>query len=218
MGKTLDLGRRIELHSTDPHCHALSLGLYRREAGGASLFLVHTYSSVDGARERVEFIRRALLVALGMEVANSVPDESVKTGQKWIQFPCRSDHLKALKRAFLDLCKLETGAVLLVKPLTVFDKKANADVSAVSLGAGVYEVRAAPVVASKRATAIARGFAKLCEMNFVEANNRVIFSCKRAHDALVGALMYRAQNVRAATKEEEAAAARGILSAPSQQR
>jgi hypothetical protein len=153
-----------------------------------------------------------------MEMVHPVSDECAKTGQKWIQFPCRSDHLKALKRAFLDLCKLETGAALAVKPLTVFDKKANADVSAVNLGAGAYEVRAGPVAASKRATAIARGFAKLCEMNFVEANNRVIFSCKKAHDALVGMLMYRAQNVRAATKEEQAAAARGILSAPSQQR
>ena len=218
MGKTLDLGRRIELHSTDPHCHGLSLGLYRREVGGTPLFLVHTYSSVAGALERVEFIRRALLVSLGMEMADTVSDECGKTGQKWIQFPCRSDHLKALKRAFLDLCKLETGAVLAVKPLTVFDKKANAEVSAVSLGAGAYEVRVIPVAVSKRATAIARGFAKLCEMNFVEANNRVIFACKKAHDALVGTLMYRAQNVRAATKEEQAAAARGVLSAPSQQR
>ena len=217
MGKTLDLGRRIELHSMDPYCHGVSVALYRTEVAGAPRFLVHTYSCVDGVRERVAFIRQALLVALGMEVANAPSDSPVMSAHGWIQFPCRSDHLRALKRAFLDLCKLETGENLTTKPLTVFDKKANGEVTAESRGAGVYEVRAAAGAAPRRATAIARGFAKLCEMDLVEAADQIVFPCKISHDALIGMLMFRAQNVRGAMKEGEIAAARGILSAPSQQ-
>jgi len=217
MGKTLDLGRRIELHSMDPCCHGISLALYRIEVACAPRFLVHTYSSMDGARERVAFIREALLVTLGMEVADAPPDSPMMLTHGWIQFPCRSDHLRALKRAFLDLCKLETGEKLATKPLTVFDKKANGEITAEGRGAGVYEMRAAAGAAPNRATAIARGFAKLCEMDLVETADQVIFPCGIAHDALVGMLMFRAQNVRSAMQEEEMTAARGILSAPSQQ-
>ena len=101
------------------------MALYRTDGAGAPRLLVHTYSCVDGGRERVAFIREALLVALGMEVADAPSDSPVMSAHGWIQFPCRSDHLRALKRAFLDLCKLETGENLTTKPLTVFDKKAN---------------------------------------------------------------------------------------------
>ena len=80
MGRTLDLGRRLELCSADPHCHDISLGLYRQPlavepatlpdrqavppvgADGALpvQFLVHTYSTAVGAAERVDFVSQAL--------------------------------------------------------------------------------------------------------------------------------------------------------------
>ena len=44
------------------------------------------------------------------------------------------------------------------------------------------------------------------------------FPCKTPHDALIGMLLFRAQNVRAAMQEEEMASARGMLASPSQQK
>ena len=108
MGKTLDLGRRIEIHSMDKHCQDISVSLYRQKEGSAHRFLVHTYSSGEAAAERIAYIRQALVSMLGLEAAGADPH--------WLRFPCGSEHLRALKRAFLDLCKLETGTPLEPKP------------------------------------------------------------------------------------------------------
>ena len=212
MSKTLDLGRRIELHPMDVHCHNISLGLYRREVGGLSAFVVHTYGSVEGARQRVKFLTRALMHMVGLEEVPDCPN--------WLQFPCKSDHQRALRRAFLDLCKLKSDALLEPKPLRVFDKKADCHLSAVHLGDGAYQMESEePTDAgTKRAVALARGFIKLCEIEPVEGTDaRVAFPCRANHDAMIGMLMYRAQNVRAAMQEDEMAASRGVLAPPSQQ-
>ena len=212
MGKTLDLGRRIEIHSMDKLCQDISIGLYRDEASDGPCFLVHTYREGDAGAERVAFIRQTLVTMMGLE--------SVSVDSDWLRFPCGADHLRALRRAFLDLCKLETGAPLEPKPLKVFDKKADCELEAVSRGAGKYQITAASdgEQASKRATALARGFAKLCEMRELEEEQDTVqFSCGSDHTELIGILMYRAQNVRAAMKEEEQSAGRGVLTSPSQQ-
>jgi hypothetical protein len=212
MGKTLDLGRRIELYSMDKQCHDISLGLYRRDLSGELQFLVYTYSRVAEVSERVAFIRQALVTMLGLESAE-------EGGQGWLRFPCRCEHKRAIKRAFLDLCRLETGADLEVKPLTAFDKKAGGDLTAKSLGNGRYRIQAAgdtPAMA-KRIVALARGFAKLCEMESLEGDEATVcFPCSQSHDEIISMMMFRAQNVRAAMKEEEMAAGRGMLAAPSQ--
>jgi len=211
MGKTLDLGRRLELHSMDKHCQDISLGLYRRNLGGVPHVLVHTYSSVSGASQRVAFIKQALIVMLEMEESDGSPD--------WLRFRCRTMHERSLKRGFLDLCKLPTDAPLEPKPLTSFDKKANGHLRAQSLGAGLYETdcQEPSEAGRKRATALARGFAKICEMDPIEGQIfQVVFPCRTSHDALMGMLMFRAQNVRAAMQEDEMATSRGVLSAPSQ--
>ena len=65
---------------------------------------------------------------------------------------------------------------------------------------------------------IANGLVKLAEMERGPGRAvEVAFACGRAHDAIVGLLLPRALNVRAALREQEAAAARGILAAPSAQ-
>ena len=214
MGKTLDLGERIELMSADRHCGDISLGLYRQDAGGVPWFLVHTYSSAPGAADRVAFIREALKVMLGLE-----EDGALSGRPGWLKFACGSTHQRALKRAFLDLCKLETGAALEPKPLKVFDKKANGDIKAVPQGRGTYRIEPDPKADNgpRRATAVARGFVKLCEMAERE-DGSIAFACDTDHDLLIGMLMFRAQNVRAAVQEEEMAASKGVLSAPSQQK
>ena len=213
MGKTLDLGRRIELHSMDKPCGDISLGLYQQDVGGAQRFLVHTYADSDEARGRAAFILEALRVMLGLETAEEDPGMLV--------FPCGTVHLRALKRAFLDLCKLETGAELSPKPLTAHDKKAAGNLTAVNVGEGTYEIQSEDGgdTGKQRETAIARGFGKVCEMTKDDDSaTRVHFPCGQAHDEMIGMLMFRAQNVRAAMQEEEMAAAKGVLAAPSQQK
>ena len=213
MGKTLDLGLRLELEPLDKHCHNLSVGLYRRDVNEVPQFQVHTYSTVDGAGERVAFLSRALVVMLGLEQVDDSPP--------WLRFTCKSIHERALKRGFLDLCKIQTNTPLEPKPLTAFDKKANGKLTAVNLGQGAYRIDPEPgaEAGSRRAEAVARGFAKLCEMDrSQDATNQMAFPCKTPHDALIGMLLFRAQNVRAAMQEEEMASARGMLASPSQQK
>ena len=211
MAKTLNLGERVELLPMDDHCHDISLGLYRQDVDGDAQFLVHTYSSVSGCEDRVAYITKALEVMLGLE---AVPNAAGK-----LRFPCGSPHLRALKRSFLDLCKLETGAPLEPKPLTGFDKKAAGNLTVVNSGGGNYTMTAEEGLDAgpKRAKALAKGYAKICEMEPI-GDDGVAFPCGTGHDALLGMLFYRAQNVRAAMQEEESAASRGSLSAPSQQK
>jgi len=213
MGRTLDIGRRIELLSMDRHCQNISLGLYCCDVDGAPQVLVHTYASAAEAQGRVEFIRQALIVMAGLE--------SVHETSGLLHFPCQCLHERALKRAFLDVCKLETNTPLEMKPLTVFDKKASCGLTALKLGDGVYQMNAEQrtEVAQKRTAALAGGFVKLCDMETPEGqDNQVAFSCQTNHDALIGLLMFRAQNVRNSMREEQLAASRGSLSAPSQQK
>ena len=210
MGKTLELGRRIEIHSMDNYCQDISLGLYHQNMD-CSQFLVHTYSQADGAPQRVQFIRQTLITMIGLEPAD-------RPG--WLQFPCRKIHQRALKRTFLDLCKLPTGAALEPKPLEAFDKKAAGNLRVVNLGDGVYRAETVDgtEVANKRAAALARGFVKLCELEADEDDSLCFsFGCKSAHDTLIGMLMFRAQNVRSSMREEDAEAGRGVLAPPSQQ-
>ena len=226
MGKTLDLGRRLELEPMDTHCQNASLALYGQDVAGVTNFLVHTYSKIEDATQRVAFMNQALIVMVGLEESDDSPEipgaesPGAPSLGDWLQFGCKTMHKRALKRAFLDLCKLETGSPLAPKPLTVFDKKANGNLSALNRGSGVYEIQPEDGTeqSTKRASAVARGFAKLCEIEIVDGTtNQVAFPCKANHDALIGMLMFRAQNVRAAMQEDEMAASRGVLSSPSQQ-
>ena len=212
MGKTLDLGLRVELQPMDKHCHDISLGLYQRDIDGVPHFLVHTYSAAPGSAARVTFIKQAMTVMLGLKESADSPG--------WLRFPCGTVHLRALNRGFLDLCKLANDDALEPKPLTGFDKKANSNLTAQGLDEGVYEIKPEPGAdkGPKRAEALARGFLKVCEMTAVgDSTTKVAFPCKTNHDALMGMLFFRAQNVRASMQEEEMAASRGVLSAPSQQ-
>ena len=94
MGKTLDLGRRIELLPSDKHCGDISLGLYRRDVEQVAHFLVHTYSAAQGADRRAAFIMEAMATVLGMEAARGPGAQS-----GWLRFPCGASHQRALKLA-----------------------------------------------------------------------------------------------------------------------
>jgi hypothetical protein len=59
MSHTPFIGKRIELVSMDSHFHDISIGLYEQRPQGKPAYLVYTYSHKDGARERIDFVRRS---------------------------------------------------------------------------------------------------------------------------------------------------------------
>jgi diacylglycerol kinase family enzyme len=63
---------------------------------------------------------------------------------------------------------------------------------------------------------VSNGLKKLAEMSAAEG--RLAFGCGMPHDLLTGMLLPRALNVRAVLREEEMAATRGVLAAPSAQK
>ena len=245
MRRIVDIGRRIELVPIDPDFHDITLALYRQQREGKPVFLVHTYSRIEGAQERVQSIVQAMKTLGGMQ---ETPDGT-------LCFHCGAGHEMACKRVFLEACKLpyvesgadrpeietgrdrssgspeperrdnqpkvETGSSLIQpRPLQTLDKKSRLTITVDSVGKGVYRVSADGEGrgAARRVAAIASGLMKLGEMERVgDSSDTVAFACGHSHDALVGLLLVRAPNVRIALREAEMDAARGVLSAPSQQ-
>ena len=209
MGCTGGIGRRIELVSMDPHFSDISIALYRQETEEGPAYLIHTYSAVEGAAERIKFAQRVMMTLGTMEPA---------TGGL-LRFPCREGHGFPVRRLFLEACKVAPGEMVEAHPMQVFDKKAGCQIVVQSLGGGVYEVHgeSESELVDRRVRLIAGGMMKLGEMEY-RGSAQVAFSCGRSHDSLVGLLLVRAPNVRAVFREEEAVAARGVLAAPSQQR
>lgn len=210
MSSTLDLGQRIELVSMDPHCSNITISLYGQFDGGSPEYVVHSYSHLLEAGSRLDWIRRAMQVLAGLEMASDR-----------LRFQCGARHQLAIRRAFLESCKLAPASLLEPRPLTVLDKKLDGEVQVRSLGGGMYQLVANGDAqgASSRLESIVGGYRKLAEVDFVPGEpHRFHFACGQSHDALVGLLLPRALNVRAALREQEMAAARGTLVAPSAQK
>ena len=217
MQRIVDIGRRIELVPMDPHFHDITIGLYRQQSVNAItgketfLFLVHTYSHIVGAADRIEHVKQAMQTLGGM----------LQTPEGLLYFPCRSVHEAACRRVFLEACKLPQDTTAETRPLHTLDKKSKLTITVTSTGDGAYTVTANADGrgAARRIAAIAGGLMKLGEMENTEADSTdtVAFGCAHVHDALVGVLLTRAPNVRVILREEEMGAARGVLAAPSQQ-
>jgi hypothetical protein len=187
----------------------VTIGLYRR--GDPPTGIIHSYSTRPGVADRLEWLTRAMATLGGLEA-----DEG--TRQVWFQ--CRSWHELALRRAFLEACKVNPGEPLEVRPTAVDDPRSTQRIEVESLGSGTYEVRSSRGEADEtsRAPAVATGLAKLLELETNPDEPTVVrFSCGAAHDRLTGLLLMRAINVRATLRELEAAATRGVLLAPSAQ-
>ena len=210
MRRIVNIGRRIELVPIDPHFHDITIALYRQQKE-IHLFLVHTYSHIAGAGERIEEVRQAMQILGGM----------LQTAEGLLHFPCGGAHEVACRRVFLEACKLTPGTRIEPRPLQTLDRKSQLTITINSTGNGTYSVTADGDGrgAARRIAAIAGGLMKLGEMEDAGADNKdtVAFDCAYAHDALVGLLLTRAPNVRIALREEEMSASRGVLSAPSQQ-
>ena len=214
MGRLLELGERLELVSMDPHFHDISISLYRSTGeGGASGFLAHSYSGKEGAAERLGFVMRAMAVMGGMGPAPGQPER--------LAFACGAAHRAAVKRLFLEACKRAPGAEVAAQPMRVYDKKNDLTIDATAVSDGRYRIAAAGSEgndkAAQRVDGVTRGLIKLAELEPGAEPGEVRFPCGFSHDELVGLLIGRALNVRAAMREAEAAAARGILAAPSAQ-
>ena len=214
MGRLLELGERVELVSMDPHFHDISIALYRSVGeGGASAYLAHSYSGKEGAAGRLAFVMRAMAVMGGMVPAPGQPDR--------LAFACGAEHRAAVKRLFLEACKKASGSELAALPMSIYDKKNDLTIDAAGTGRGGYRLTADrgedddKVV--RRVDGVTRGLVKLAEMEAGSQLGEARFACGVAHDELVGLLLGRALNVRAAMREAEAAAARGVLAAPSAQ-
>jgi len=213
MGETRDLGRRVELVPMDPHFHDISIALYRQAVGEGPVFLVHSYSQRDGARQRVEFVARAMALLGGLE--------PVAGETRRLRFHCRAEHLLACRRVFLEACKLDPSQPVVPRPLEILDKKSNRTITVTSQGKGTYRLAADGEEADKasRIGAVANGLMKLGQMEAGRSGgDGVGFGCGQAHDSMVGLLLVRALNVRAILREQEMTASRGILSAPSAQK
>ena len=212
MGRLLDLGTRIELVSMDPHFHDISISLYRcADTAGVCGFLAHSYSTKEGAGARLGFVARAMTALGGMCPAPGQPGR--------LAFACGAEHRAAAKRLFLDACKLAPGSDVTARPMRIYDKKNELTIKAESLGGGRYRLEAAAEgdKVARRIDGVTRGLVKLAEMEACTAADEARFPCGHAHDELVGLLLGRALNVRAAMREAETATARGILAAPSAQ-
>ena len=208
MGKTLDLGRRIEIVPMDVRFHDITVALNCQLHNEVPTFVVHTYSRIEGFKDRIASIVNAMQVLGGMEL----------TSDGRLQFSCKEGHELACRRVFLEACKFSSNEPIEPRPLSILDKKSGLNITITSAGAGVYDVGADGDAKSKerRISAIAGGLIKLGQM-VDERVDRVSFACGQPHDALVGLLLVRAPNVRAIMREQEMAPSRGVLSAPSQQ-
>jgi hypothetical protein len=194
----------------DPQFHDITIALYRQDHNGRPEYLVHTYSQREGARERIEFITKAMTILGQLEQSDN-----------HVYFGCGSPHQAAARRVFLESCKLQPGTTVEPKPLKALDKRSGRNITAVSTRAGRYQLTADGPDDNKsiRVEGVTAGLKKLAEMASADgAQDQVAFSCGHSHDAVVGLLLPRAFNVRAILREEESVGARGMLVAPSQQK
>ena len=206
------LGTRVELVSMDRQFRNISIGLYQETREGRSSFLVHTYSQQPGTSDRTVYVASVMAVLGGLEIDHTNP--------ALVRFPCGEEHRLACRRIFLEATKLPNGSPAEAKLLEVFDRKTENTVEVVSEGAGTYQLRlrTATDAHQPRVAIAALGLAKLGGMAAVgDTNDQIRFDCGMSHDQAVGLLLGRALDVRAAVREIEDQANRGVLAAPSTQ-
>lgn len=209
MSRIVEIGRRIELVSMDAHYDEISIGLYREDGPGGATYRVHTYSSKVAAPERIEFIKSAMQILGGLETAASGA----------LRFSCGAAHELGVRRIFLEACKQDPSNALDVKPLTLLDRKTGRTITVSGEEGGAYQVAADGAEEGRggREALVAGGLARLGALE-LQGPDRVAFRCGSGHDGMLGLLLIRAPNVRAVLREQQAAASRGVLAAPSQQK
>ena len=206
-----DLGKRVELVSTDRYFRDVSIGLYAREEAGNWSFKVRSFAGYDGIKDRIAYIVAALQTLGGMERTER---------EDTVRFPCGGEHLVAVRRLFLQACKEKPEAAPDIPALSMWDKKSELTINAVSLGQGTYSLSAegGDDQSQRRLGSLRNAMVKLADAQADEAvGEQFCFTCGSDHDAMVGLLLQAAPNVRAVMREYEMNAARGVLLAPGAQ-
>jgi hypothetical protein len=206
-----DLGRRAELVSMDRHFQDITIALYRAR-GAAMSAVIHSYSTKAGTQERLGWLAEAMAILGGMRV--------VPGPRATVAFACGTWHDLAARRVFLEAAKVTPPTLPEPRPMHAEDTRRGFQIDVESLGDGRYRVGASGGAseATNPAESVAAGLAKLGELSFDPDDPLVVeFGCRTNHDILVGLLLPRALNVRAALREQEMAAGRGVLLAPSAQ-
>lgn len=208
------LGRRIELISMDPHFHDITIGLYETKApDGAVSYLLHSYSGRPGVAERLRQLAATMATIGGMVV-------EAGEGTR-VRYRCGTGHRFACRRLFTEAGKMKPGQGQAPRPLQVPDRTTGRTVTIVHDDAATYKVTADGLDEGRaqRVGAVGRGLARLAELELIgEDATRVRFDCGQSHDELIGLLLVRALNLRAAMREQEEAMSRGMLVAPSAQK
>ena len=204
---TLDLGIRIELLPMDEIFHDISLGLYQQERAGRAAYLAHSYSSIAGAQERVDFVKRAMTTLGGLE--------EIEGGL--VGYSCDNGHPKASRRLFLEAAKLEEGVdALVTHPLTTHDRKSDRNVELISAENGKYRLEIDGEDDAKKEKRRKQLLKALVKIGALEVEGSVLaLPCGNSHDALMGLLLRKAVSMRASMADDES---RGFLAAPSQQK
>ncbi len=205
-----DLDRRIELVSMDRFCEDITVALYL--VGDGTAATIHSYSGRSAVAARLAWLANAMCVLGGMR-----PESN---DGRTVGFPCGEWHDLAARRTFLEAAKVDPSKPLEVRPLATNDPRTRQYITVTGLGAGRYRVSAVAEdpAADSRASAVAAGLVKLAGLEtHADDPTTVAFTCGAPHDELVGLLLPRAINVRAALREIEQAASRGVLVAPSAQ-
>lgn len=202
-----DLGRRIELVSMDRFCGDATIGLYLEPDGDGAE--VVSYSVRPEVSARLAWLAGAMRLLAGM------------TGHgARVAFACGAWHEKAARRAFLEAAKVDPASPLAPRPAAVHDARTDQAVTLTAMSGGAYGVSSVPTdpTATSRAPQVAMGLVKLADLVPDAADDTIVHTpCGARHDALLALLLPRAINVRAALREQELAASRGVLVAPSAQ-
>jgi hypothetical protein len=191
----------------DRFCDDITVALYVLDDGQTAV--VHSYATSPGVGDRIEWLAGAMRVLAEMAGEGAA-----------VRFPCGTWHEKAARRAFLDAAKLDPSPPVEPRPLQVEDTRFGQRVTATPLGDGAYRVESVALdpATPSRASVVTAGLSKLAEVEVDAVDDAVVrFGCGASHDALVGLLLPRAINVRSALREQELAASRGVLLAPSAQ-
>lgn len=210
----VELGRRIELQSMDPQFHNITIGLYEQQPKpGIIEYFVHSYSTIEGTDERLARVVTVMLELGGMARAGN--------DARRLCFRCGEVHKLACRRLFVEACKVKPGIVSKPMPLEVVDKTTGRNIKVIREDKATYRVTADGLDEGRaqRIGAIGRGLSRLAQMELIgEDAARVRFTCGHPHDELIGLLLPRALNLRAAMREQEEAMSRGMLVAPSAQK
>lgn len=207
-----DLGRRLELVSMDPYFFDISVALHRsNKITSFPTYEINSYSTRKGTSKRLDSILVAMTKIAGM---NSVGDNPMQ-----VQFSCGAGHEKAVRRTFIEACKLDTRKPIEPRPMKIYDRKTETTIHITPHEEGIYKITSdlENKRVTKRLSTVASGLIKLAGMEpLINTDDMVYFSCRHNHHHLVSMLLKMALNTRGLIREQELANTRGVLNAPGQ--